>query len=321
MKQVIDTIELLSSAYITGDAVAKVLRDAGDCEVEVTRLERDGAATDFLSIVIPGLDASAPQLGIVGRLGGIGARPAVTGLVSDSDGAVVAIAAALKLMAMARQGDVMPGTVRIRTHICPRAGTRPHHPVPMMRSPFPMREMMSHEVDPRMDAILSVDTTRGNRMVNKRGVALTPVAKQGYLLRIPETMLDVMGWVSGELPVTLPLTTQDITPYENGLWHVNSLMQPATATDAPVMGVAITAQTTVPGCATGVTNAVDADVAMRFCIEIAKLYGQRTLTFYNEAEWHSLQAHYGSMAHLQTVGRRMGEARDDPGKNPNTKRA
>mgnify|MGYP002040828627 FL=1 len=146
--------------------------------------------------------------------------------MSDSDGAVVAIAAALKLMAMARQGDVLPGTVRIRTHICPRAGTRPHHPVPMMKSPFPMREMMSHEVDPRMDAILSVDTTRGNRLVNQRGVALTPVAKQGYLLRIPETMLDVMGWVSGELPLTLPLTTQDITPYENGLSHVNSLMQP-----------------------------------------------------------------------------------------------
>lgn len=308
MKQVIDTIELLSSAHITGDAVAKVLRDAGDCEVEVTRLERDGAATDFLSIVIPGLDASAPQLGIVGRLGGIGARPAVTGLVSDSDGAVVAIAAALKLMAMARQGDVMPGTVRIRTHICPRAGTRPHHPVPMMRSPFPMREMMSHEVDPRMDAILSVDTTRGNRLVNKRGVALTPVAKQGYLLRIPETMLDVMGWVSGELPVTLPLTTQDITPYENGLWHVNSLMQPTIVTDAPVVGVALTAQTTVPGCATGVTNAVDADVAMRFCIEIAKLYGQRTMTFFDDAEWAALQARYGSMAHLQTVGRQDGSA-------------
>lgn len=302
MKHVIDTIELLSSAYVTGESVAQVLRAAGRCEVEVTRLERGEAATDFLSIIIPGADESAPQLGIVGRLGGIGARPAVNGLVSDSDGAVVAIAAALKIMAMARQGDLMPGTVRIRTHICPRAGTRPHHPVPMMRSPFPMREMMSHEVDPRMEAILSVDTTRGNRLVNQRGVALTPVARQGYLLRIPETMLDVMGWVSGQLPLTLPLTTQDITPYENGLWHVNSLMQPTIVTDAPVVGVALTAQTTVPGCATGVTNAVDADVAMRFCIEVAKLYGQGVLKFFDEQEWAALQQRYGSLAHLQTVG-------------------
>ena len=301
MKQAIDAIELLSSAHVTGEAVAGRLRAAGRCDVTVTRLERDGAATEFLSIVIPGADDSAPQLGIVGRLGGIGARPAVTGLVSDSDGAVVAIAVAFKLMAMAAQGDVLPGTVRIRTHICAR-GHAPQQPVPMMRSPFPMREMMAHEVDPRMDAILSVDTTRGNRLVNQRGVALTPVAKQGYLLRIPETMLDLLGWVSGELPLTLPLTTQDITPYENGLWHVNSLMQPAIATDAPVVGVALTAQTTVPGCATGVTNAVDADVAMRFCIEVAKVYGQGALKFYDEAEWAALQQRYGSLAHLQTVG-------------------
>ena len=98
------------------------------------------------------------------------------------------------------------------------------------------------------------------------------------------------------------MTTQDITPYENGLWHVNSLMQPAIATDAPVVGVALTAQTTVPGCATGVTNAVDADVAMRFCIEVAKVYGQGALKFYDEAEWATLQQRYGSLAHLQTVG-------------------
>ncbi|MNT90302.1 hypothetical protein D3C72_2311800 [compost metagenome] len=72
--------------------------------------------------------------------------------------------------------------------------------------------------------------------------------------------------------------------------------------------MALTAQTTVPGCATGVTNAVDADVAMRFCIEIAKLFGQRTMTFFDDAEWHALQGRYGSMAHLQTVGRVDGGA-------------
>ncbi|MFI5444962.1 DUF1177 domain-containing protein [Polaromonas sp. UC242_47] len=309
MKHISDIIELLSSAHVTGEAVAQYLRDIGDCHVKVTRLERGEAATDFLSIEVPGLDPTAPRLGIVGRLGGIGARPTMLGLVSDSDGAIVALGAAAKLLDMARRGDTLPGSVHIHTHICPRASTRPHHPVPMMRSPFPMQEMMSHEVDPRMDAILSVDTTRGNRLVNHRGVALTPVAKQGWLLPIPEMLLDVMSWVSGELPVTLPLTTQDITPYENGLPHVNSIMQPAIATDAPVVGVALTAQSTVPGCATGVTNAWDADVAMRFCIEVAKLFGQRTLHFVNEEHWAELQARYGSLAHLQTVGNsRAGQA-------------
>ena len=37
------------------------------------------------------------------------------------------------------------------------------------------------------------------------------------------------------------------------------------------------------------TNAVDADVAMRFCIEVAKVYGQGALKFYDEAEWAALQ--------------------------------
>ncbi len=102
--------------------------------------------------------------------------------------------------------------------------------------------------------------------------------------------------------MVLPLTTQDITPYENGLWHVNSIMQPAIVTPAPVVGVALTAQTTVPGCATGVTNAFDIDVATRFCIEVAKQFGQGQCDFYDAAEWAELQRRYGSLAHLQTVG-------------------
>ncbi|MCY1287024.1 hypothetical protein D9M70_360100 [compost metagenome] len=133
-------------------------------------------------------------------------------------------------------------------------------------------------------------------------MALTPVAKEGWLLRLPERMLNLIGWVSGELPVVLPLTTQDITPYENGLWHVNSIMQPAIVTDAPVVGVALTAQTTVPGCATGVTNAHDLDVATRFCIEVAKLFGQGQCAFFDVDEWAELQRRYGSLAHLQTIG-------------------
>ncbi len=303
MNQVLETIELLSPARIDGETVAALLRARGVADVTVTRVEENGLYTDFLACTLPGLDPTAPALGVVGRLGGVGARPAVTGLVSDADGAIVAVATALKLADMAAGRDVLPGPVRIHTHICPHAATRPHQPVPMMKSPFAMRKMMSHEVHPQMAAILSVDTTRGNRFVNRRGVALTPVAKEGWLLRVPERMLDVMGWVSGELPMVLPLTTQDITPYENGLWHVNSIMQPSIVTAAPVVGVALTAQTTVPGCATGVTNAYDLDVATRFCIEVAKLFGQGQCAFYDDAEWNALQQRYGSLAHLQTEGR------------------
>jgi hypothetical protein len=261
------------------------------------------ASTDFVSCVIPGADPQLPALGVIGRLGGIGARPAVIGLVSDGDGAIVALATALKLADMAKAGDVLPGPVRIHTHICPRAETRLNQSVPMMRSPLPAREMMKREVHPRMAAILSVDTSRGNRVVNRRGVALTPVAKEGWLLRVPEGLLDLMGWVSGELPTVMPLTTQDITPQENGHVHVNSIMQPATATSSPVMGVALTAQTTVPGSATGASNAADIETATRFCVEVAKRFAAGTCPFFDPAEFDALVARYGPMRHLQTMGK------------------
>ncbi|MFQ7788690.1 MAG: DUF1177 family protein [Blautia massiliensis (ex Durand et al. 2017)] len=38
--------------------------------------------------------------------------------------------------------------------------------------------------------------------------------------------------------------------------------RPCTATDAPVVGVAITAETMVPGCATGGTHAADVEEAV-----------------------------------------------------------
>lgn len=301
-KQVLEAFEFLSSATVNGNDVAALLADRGIRGVVVEHVKGAVASTDFVSCVVPGRDPTLPALGVIGRLGGVGARPDVIGLVSDADGGIVALATALKLADMARAGDVLPGPVRIHTHICPNAETRPNHPVPMMRSPLPSRAMMQREVHPEMAAILSVDTTRGNRFVNRRGVALTPVVKEGWILRLPDALLDLMGWVSGELPMLLPLTTQDITPQENGLWHINSILQPATATNAPVIGIALTAQTTVPGCATGASNATDIDMATRFCIEVAKRFALGTCAFHDPAEFAALVARYGSLRHLQSMG-------------------
>ncbi|HZF81422.1 MAG TPA: DUF1177 domain-containing protein [Rubrivivax sp.] len=302
MKQVLEAFELLSSPRVTGRDVAELLRSRGLTEVEVEHVAGEQAETDFIACHIPGRDPQRPALGIIGRLGGLGARPHVVGLVSDADGAITAVAAALKLADMARQGDLLPGPVRIHTHICPGAATRPGAPVRMMRSPLPAGEMMQREVHPHMAAILSVDTTRGNRLVNQRGVAITPVVREGWLLPIPDDILDILGWVSGRLPVTLPLTTQDITPQENGLAHINSIMQPSVVGNAPVIGVALTSQTVVPGCATGASNAADIDIATRFCIEVAKRFTAGECPFVDEANWQALQRRYGSLRHLQTLG-------------------
>jgi hypothetical protein len=321
-KQTVEAYELLDSAGVTGEAVGALLRRRG-LEVRVATVEGERGRTDFVRALLPGMSGRraggpAPTLGIVGRLGGIGARPAAIGLVSDADGALTAIACALKLGDMARAGDRLPGDVLIATHICPHAPVIPHDPVPFMGAPVDMTTMNRYEVDPAMEAILSVDTTRGNWIVNQRGVAITPTVKEGYILKVSPDLLRLLSWVSGRLPLVLPISTQDITPYGNGLDHVNSILQPATATDAPVVGVALTAEVAVPGCASGASQVADVETAVRFCLEVAKAYGRDECAFYDEKEFERMVALYGSMVHLQGPGDRLtegegsGHGGDDP---------
>jgi hypothetical protein len=308
LNAVLAAMDLLDAATVTGDVVADALRDAGVPQVEVRRFTGPRGSTDLLRVTVPGtsgrsVGGRAPTLGIIGRLGGIGARPRQVGLVSDGDGAVTAVACALKLGWMARKGDRLPGDVLVATHVCPAAPTVAHPVVTMMDSPVDMATLNREEVRPEMDAILTVDTTRGNRVVNHRGIAISPTVKQGWILRVSEDLLTIVQHVTGRMPVVLPLTMQDITPYGNGLFHLNSILQPATATAAPVVGVALTAEVPVPGSATGASQPTDIDLAVRFCLEVAKAFGEGECRFHDPAEWEIIQRRYGPMTHLQTLGR------------------
>ncbi|MFX5793576.1 DUF1177 family protein, partial [Acinetobacter baumannii] len=84
------------------------------------------------------------------------------GLVSDGDGAIAAVATALKLADMQTKGDALPGDVIVTTHVCPDAPTRPHQPVDFMDSPIETEDMNAQEILPEMAAVLSIDTTKGN---------------------------------------------------------------------------------------------------------------------------------------------------------------
>ena len=306
LKQVMETYELMDDARVSGAAIESYLREKGLSDIDVQRITGAKGSTDFIRIVVPGTSGkrsggSSPTLGIIGRLGGIGARPERIGIVSDADGAVAAVACAAKLADMAQRGDRLPGDVIIATHICPDAPTSPHVPVAFMGSPVDMKTMNEHEVHPEMDAILSIDTTKGNRIINHRGFAISPTVMQGYILKPADDLLDIMEWSTGEMPWILPLSTQDITPYGNGLFHVNSILQPCTATGAPVVGVAITAVRPVPGCGTGASRETDIEEASRFCLEVAKSFTAGTCHFHDAKEFAAMQAMYGSMKILQTI--------------------
>ncbi len=134
LQQTLTVFEALDSAYVNGERVKQLFAGYKDIEVTVKQVTGMKGSTDFIHVLIPGTEGkssggTAPTFGIVGRLGGIGARPSRIGLVSDADGAIAAVAAALKLADMQIKGDRLKGDVVVTTHICPDAPTRPHEPV------------------------------------------------------------------------------------------------------------------------------------------------------------------------------------------------
>lgn len=307
-RQMLDLYDILDDEKADGKSVVEYMKKINaDCLAETHVLKGAQGITHMVKVVIPGEKGKrnggeAPTIGILGRLGGLGARPERVGFVSDGDGALAALTAAAKLLDMQKKGDYLQGDVIVSTHVCPDAPTKPHEPVPFMGSPVEMYQVNQDEVTEEMDAILSIDTTKGNRIANERGFFISPTVKEGYILRVSERLLDLMEITTGRRPKVFALTQQDITPYGNDLFHINSILQPSVATSAPVVGVAVTTETVVPGCATGATQLPDVEEAARFVLEVAKEFGQGVCDFYDKEEYAHIQKLYGSMTRFQGFG-------------------
>lgn len=307
LKQVLEIFEILDHPKASGEMVKELFESKFDVNVHVKKVHGELGYTDFVKIIIPGKigktnGGNAKTLGVIGRLGGIGARPEVVGYVSDGDGALAALSSALKLADMKQKGDRLQGDVIITTHICPDAPTQEHYPVPFMGSPVDMDQMNETEVIDEMDAILSIDTTKGNEIINVNGIAISPTVKEGYILPVSNTILQVMKRVTGKKPNVFALSIQDITPYSNNLCHINSILQPSVSTSSPVIGVAITTEEAVAGCATGASQVMDVEKAARFAIEVAKDYGNGLCEFYDEENYNKLIEYYGNCKRFQSRG-------------------
>ena len=118
IRQVIELFDLLDTPAANGTTITELLKKRGAAEVTVETVTGEEGSTDCITALIKGKNGkssggSAPTLGIIGRLGGLGARPEVTGFVSDGDGALAALAAGLKLAEMHTNGDVLEGDVLI----------------------------------------------------------------------------------------------------------------------------------------------------------------------------------------------------------------
>lgn len=307
IKEVIDMYEVLDNPKVNGKHILKFFNDLDFDNITYKTVKGEKGSTDFIKIKIEGLEGktnggTTPSMGVIGRLGGIGARPARIGFVSDGDGALVALSIALKLVKMKNLGERLKGDVIITTHICPNAPIKEHDPVPFMDSPVDMQKMNELEVTEEMDGILTIDTTKGNNVINYKGFAISPTIKEGYILKVSEDLLRIMSATTGKRPVVFPVTQQDITPYGNGLYHINSILQPAIATDAPVIGIAITTETAVGGCYTGATHLMDVESAARYSLEVAKEFTQGTCSLYDKEEFEKILKLYGSMKTFQSFG-------------------
>lgn len=310
--------ELLESATVDGARVGDLFAPYADLGIKVTVTtvndeppEDTSKTTDFVSILIPGTHGktaggNARTLGVIGRNGAIGARPARIGMVSDADGPIGAIAVAHRLAQMKRNGDPLPGDAIVTTHISTDVAMSYNDGVPFAGMPVSSATMNRYEVSPDMDAILSIDASKGNRIIKQRGFAISATAMQGYILRVAPDLVSVMESTTGRPAAVFAIAQQDITPYDNGLHHFNSIMQPHVATKAPVVGVALTARSVVGGSDSSANHESDIAESVRFCVEVAKRFttaapGQ-TCEFYNAREWQTIRQLYPELAVFQTYG-------------------
>lgn len=298
LSQVIDVLEILDSPAASGKMIGELFKQYDGVSIEIETIGESKGTTDVIRILIEGRNRSLPTLGVVGQLGGIGARPEMIGFVSDGDGAAAALAVALKAAQASSKGDKLPGDLFVSTHICPNAPTQPHKPVPFMGSPVGTRQALVAMLKAEIGAVISIDTTKGNRLMNWKGIAITPTVKEGYILRVSEDLLDIYESVTGQPARVLPITMQDVTPYGNRVHHINSIMQPCTILKAPVVGLAITTEIAVAGCATGSSHEVDIALAARFSFEVAKRFGSDKCNFFDAEEYRRIRTLYGDMSRL-----------------------
>ncbi len=301
LRYILDVIKVLDKPRVEEKELRELLQRSGRVTLAFKEIKGKKGSTLFVKGIVKG-EGKGPTLGVIGRLGGVGARPELLGLVSDADGAIVALSVLYKLAEMAEYGDVLKGDVIVTTHVTTHAPTKPYKPVPMMDSPVDIFTLLREEVDNRMQAILSIDSTKANRVINYTGFAITHVVKEGWILKVSDEILDIYTRVTGEPPVIVPLTMQDILPFSTKIYHINSMVQPWIYTTAPVIGIATTTRMPVPGSATGATNVYALDQAARFVLEVAKDYTAGRISFYDEKDWETILKVHGSIREIMRKG-------------------
>lgn len=305
LREVLDVLEFLDDARNGAEPFAALLPE-GPHTVDITPFESDIGKTDFIKILFPGKEGksaggSAPTTGIIGSNGGLRLPGPYPGLASDADGCIVGLASALRLARIRTRGQTLTGDVLVSTHICQQAHPAPHDPFPFVMSPLPSSEKHPRLVDERMDAILTPETCKGNKMVSHLGFAVTPPVREGFILRPHESVLHIMEMVTGKAPVVFPITMQDVTPYELGVHHICGMVLPSIFSKAPVVGVPLVTEIQAHPSATGVQQPTVLEAAARFCIEVATSFGNGDCQFHYPGDFDGMVEAFGAVRGWQRL--------------------
>jgi len=232
------------------------------------------------------------KIEILGRLGSIQMEGVNKGLVSDADGAIMSLTTLLELLNLREKGIEFNIDVLFVTNLSTRAKLIPHKPFNFMVPLVGLDDALKVEVDPSASLVVSIDSTKGNRLAKFDDFALTHVIKDGYVLKLHDNVIDIYNKVTGHEIYMVAVTTGDLTPLDYNVHHISTLVSPWLYTNSPVIGLATVSKQVIPGYETGVMNVDMLEHASRFCLELIK-YVEKGGKVYDEEELAELKGKLG----------------------------
>ncbi|BFI75933.1 DUF1177 domain-containing protein [Sulfurisphaera ohwakuensis] len=283
LKTLIDVIDILESKN-----PLEMIRKRLENKVEYEEIKV--GEVPYIKVLYKG--GGKDKIEILGRLGAIQMVGTNKGLVSDADGAIITLTTLFELLDLMDKGVAFNIDILFVTNLATKAKLIPHKPFDFMVPLMGLDDALKIEVDPTASFILSIDSTKGNRLAKYNDFALTHVVKDGYILKLHDNVIDIYNRVTEHEIYMVPLTTGDLTPLDYNVYHISTLISPWLYTSSPVVGLATVSKQVIPGYETGVQNLTMFEHASRFCVELIK-YLEKGGKVYDENELMELESKLG----------------------------
>lgn len=299
LKQGIEVLDLLTSAEVNGTMLVEYLNSLGSCEAQVECVCGLNGSYKTLKVTITGTDGAisgggSPTLGFVGQVGDQASSQSKNERIPDYIGTSIVLLTATKILQMNKSGNALRGDVILSAQISSNTATSENTTL--------QKEVPTHtEVSQFMDAVISIGSYKREKVGYHKGIAISPTVKEGYILKLSDDLWALAKKNTDVLPISLPLSQQDIIPRETGLPQAHTILQPSRATSAPVVGIGIqNEKASGQGLETCFSERIES--TGRFLATVATAFTNGECSFFDEQEFTLLRTSYGDMSHFQHIG-------------------